>query len=286
MQRDYSSISPSAKMLLLTKGLTTIPFVADAAKLIWGNDALLKAAENLTDELFLKRLIHFESRYLSVDSLLSASGCLNILEISSGFSFRGLNMSTHHANICYKDTDLSEIISIKKDLTNQLIRQEHLNLKGRLHTESLNALDEHAFAAMIESMPAGRLSIVNEGLLMYLNQDEKARLCQSIRKALLLRGGYWITADVYIKKDLEETAVPDAFNQFLSAHHVEENKFDSFEQAEAFFKTQGLALSTKATSVWHQLSAVKYADPALLSKWVQQSATVGKIRETWALKAI
>lgn len=56
MQRDYSSISPSAKMLLLTKGLTTIPFVADAAKLIWGNDALLKAAENLTDELFLKKI--------------------------------------------------------------------------------------------------------------------------------------------------------------------------------------------------------------------------------------
>ncbi|SEQ94459.1 hypothetical protein [Pedobacter rhizosphaerae] len=286
MQRDYSSISPSAKMLLLTKGLTNIPFIADAAKIIWGNDALDQLATNLTDELFLKRLIHFESRYLSLDSLLFASGSLNVLEISSGFSFRGLNMASHHANICYKDTDLSEIISIKKDLTQQLIRQEHLSLRGKLITESLNALDHNAFASAVESMPAGRLSIVNEGLLMYLNHGEKAQLCQTIRKALLKRGGYWITGDIYIKKELEETTIPDAFNQFLQAHHVEENKFDSFQQAEAFFKEQGLLLTTKATSVWHQLSAVKYADPALLSKWVKQSATVGKIRETWALKAI
>jgi hypothetical protein len=166
---------------------------------------------------------------LSLDSLLFASGSLNVLEISSGFSFRGLSMASHHAHIFYKDTDLSEIISIKKDLTNQLIRQEHLTLKGKLNTESLNALDENAFTSAVDSMPAGRLSIVNEGLLMYLNQEEKAQLCQTIRKALLKRGGYWITGDIYIKKELEETTIPDAFNQFLHAHHVEENKFDSFQ---------------------------------------------------------
>ncbi|MDQ0964664.1 hypothetical protein QFZ20_000067 [Flavobacterium sp. W4I14] len=54
MNRDYSSISPSAKSLLLTKSLTDIPFVADAVKLIYGNDALEKLYDKDFDEVFLK----------------------------------------------------------------------------------------------------------------------------------------------------------------------------------------------------------------------------------------
>lgn len=286
MHRDYSSISPSAKALLLTKSLTTIPFIADAARLILGNEVVDQLAADKHDETFLKRLLHFESRYLSLDSLLFASGSLNVLEISSGFSFRGLNMALNHPNIYYLDTDLAEVINIKQELTDLLIRQEQLHLKGKLQTKVLNALDENGFAEALKQMPAGKLSIINEGLLMYLNMDEKAKLCQIIHKALKLRGGYWITADIYIKKDLGQNTNPDAFNQFLNAHHVEENKFESFEQAEAFFKDQGFKLITKATSVWHQLSSVKYVNTEIMKSLVKQASTIGKIRETWALKAI
>ncbi|MCZ4244783.1 hypothetical protein [Pedobacter punctiformis] len=286
MNRDYSSISPSAKALLLTKSLTTIPFIADAARLILGNDVVDQLAGDQHDDLFLKRLLHFESRYLSLDSLLFASGSLNVLEISSGFSFRGLNMALNHPNVFYLDTDLAEVIQIKRDLTEQLIRQEQLHLKGKLQTKILNAMDESAFNEVVNQMPAGKLSIINEGLLMYLNPEEKASLCQTIHRALKQRGGYWITADIYIKKDLGQAAKSDAFGQFLDAHHVEDNKFESFEQAEAFFKTHGFKLVTKATSVWHQLSSVKYVSRELMNSLVKQAGTIGKIRETWALRAI
>lgn len=286
MHRDYSSISPSAKALLLTKSLTTIPFIADAARLILGDEAVNQLANATHDEIFLKRLLHFESRYLSLDSLLFASGSLNVLEISSGFSFRGLNMALNHPNIFYLDTDLAQVIDIKQDLTALLIRQEQLQLKGKLQTKTLNALDENAFTESVKQMPAGKLSIINEGLLMYLNMEEKAKLCQIIHKALKLRGGYWITADIYIKKDLGQNAKSDAFGQFLEAHHVEDNKFENFEHAEAFFKDQGFKLITKATSVWHQLSSVKYVNTELMNSLVKQAGTIGKIRETWALKAI
>jgi len=285
MSRDYSSITPSAKALLLTKALTTIPFMADVARIVCDHD-FDQFKDGPFDELFLKRLVHFESRYLSLDSVLFASGSLNVLEISSGFSFRGLNMALNHPNIFYQDTDLPDLITQKSLLCEQLIKQEHLNLKGKLQLSALNALDQAQFEQVVDSMPAGRISIINEGLLMYLSLEEKVRMCGIIHKILKKKGGYWITADIYIKKKLYENPIPDAFNQFLDAHHVEDQKFESFEEAATFFAEQGFKLVTKATSVWHQLSSVKYVDPTMLNKWVKQSSEIGRIRETWVLKAV
>jgi hypothetical protein len=286
MLRDYSSISPSAKSLLLTKALTTVPFMSDAAKLIYGNDALTHLINGNFDDVFLKRLVHFESRYLSLDSLLFASGMLNVLEISSGFSFRGLDLVLRHPNIYYLDTDLQGVIEIKKDLVDQLIVEEKLFLKGKLKTETLNALDESIFFNAVNQMPIGPISIINEGLLMYLNTDEKITLCKTIHKSLKQRGGYWITADIYVKRPALKNDGNDQFSQFLEAHHVEDNKFESFEHAEDFFLEQGFKLITKATSVWHQLSSLKYIDDELLKKMKEQATKIGRIRETWALKAI
>jgi len=286
MNRDYSSISPSAKSLLLAKSLTNIPFVADAVKLIYGNDALEKLYHKDFDEVFLKRLVHFESRYLSLDSLLFASGSLNIIEISSGYSFRGLDLVLRHPTIYYLDTDLQGVIDIKKDLVDRLIVDEKLQLKGKLKTEALNALDGDAFSNAINQMPLGPISIINEGLLVYLNNEEKISLCKTIHKSLKQRGGYWITADVYVKRPAPKNETNDHFSQFLEAHHVEDNKFDSFEQAEHFFLEQGFKLITKATSVWHQLSSLKYIDVELLKKMKEQANKIGRIRETWVLKAI
>lgn len=286
MNRDYSSISPSAKSLLLAKSLTDIPFVADAVKLIYGNNALEHLSNRDFDEVFLKRLVHFESRYLSLDSLLFASGSLNILEISSGYSFRGLDLVLRHPTIYYLDTDLQGIIDIKKDLVERLIVEEKLNLKGKLRTEALNVLNEDAFLNAINQIPLGPISIINEGLLVYLNTEEKISLCKTIHKSLKQRGGYWITADVYVKRPALKIENNDHFSQFLEAHHVEDNKFESFEQAEHFFLEQGFKLITKATSVWHQLSSLKYIDYELLKKMKEQANKIGRIRETWVLKAI
>jgi len=286
MNRDYSSISPSAKSLLLAKSLTNIPFVADAVKLIYGNNALEKLHHKDFDEVFLKRLVHFESRYLSLDSLLFASGSLNIIEISSGYSFRGLDLVLRHPTIYYLDTDLQGVIDIKKDLVDRLIVDEKLQLKGKLKTEALNALDGDAFSNAINQMPLGPISIINEGLLVYLNHEEKISLCKTIHKSLKQKGGYWITADVYVKRPAPKNETNDHFSQFLEAHQVEDNKFESFEQAEHFFLEQGFKLITKATSVWHQLSSLKYIDIELLKKMKEQANKIGRIRETWVLKAI
>src|ERR1700749_1461383 len=88
--RDYSTISPSAKSLLLMKGMTNIPYARQAAELIMypGNYEPDYEAHPFG---FWARLAHFEARYRSIDQLLAPFNITNILELSSGFSLRGLD---------------------------------------------------------------------------------------------------------------------------------------------------------------------------------------------------
>ncbi len=264
------------------KGYTDIPFIAAAAKIVWGATTVALGRQKLKDITFLKRLIHFEARYKSVDHLLHVLGGNNILEISSGFSFRGLHYALHNPDVTYIDTDLPGVIEVKDGLINRLIKNQSLDLQGELLVMPMNALDEDSFMKTIGLLPAGPVNIVNEGLLVYLNTDEKARLCQIIHRVLRQRGGHWITADIYIKKDALKLA-NDELSQFLQAHNVEEKKFESFEQAEQFFAGQGFKIYKKADAIAGQLSSLKYLPIHAIDELTQQANQIGRIRETWAL---
>jgi hypothetical protein len=156
--RDYNTISPFAKMLLLMKGYTNIPFAKQAAELVAYPE---KYSSDFTDKdfAFWIRLAHFENRYWSIDQLLSQVNAKNILEISSGFSFRGLK-AVHEKDVHYIDTDLHEIIEIKKDL---LIQLQQKITKGTLETLPLNALDEKQFSEVVTHFQKEEVVIVNEG---------------------------------------------------------------------------------------------------------------------------
>ncbi|MCJ8210046.1 class I SAM-dependent methyltransferase [Mucilaginibacter sp. RS28] len=278
--RDFSTISPSAKSLLFLKGHTQIPYALQAAK-------LMAAPENFEpdfakkDTLFWSRVYHFESRYRSIDYLLEGIDAQNILELSSGFSFRGLE-AVKTPGVNYIDTDLPNVIEHKK----HLILQLETFISDRLQLLPLNALNREEFAAAVNQFPMGKLTIVNEGLLMYLNMEEKRTLCRNIRAALEERGGYWITADAYVKTPEFNAAISksDKLNQFFEKHNIEENKFDSFEQAEAFFLESGLAIDKEAEVAPGQISSLPYLlaclDPEQLAKLRQ----VPKMQKTWRLK--
>lgn len=265
------------------KGLTNIPFIADAVKLVWGDGTLNILDNNTRNDSFLKRLFHFEMRYKSIDNLLGLVGGKNILEISSGFSFRGLHLAVNDPEVTYIDTDLPNVIETKKQLTEELVSGKSLTLKGTLLTLSMNALDEDIFRQYIDKLPPGPVNIINEGLLVYLNTDEKIELCRIIHRILKERGGYWINADIYIRKDIPIDSANDHFSAFLQAHNVEDNKFDSFEQAEAFFKERGFRIHKKSERLWNEMSSMKYVGLADFTGLIKQAAKIGKIRESWAL---
>src|SRR4051812_17239717 len=107
--RNFNTISPSAKALLFTKAHTSIPYALKAAELAAAPEKF-SPDYTRTEMMFWGRVLHFENRYLSVSSLLDDLPIKNILELSSGYSFRGLDRVTHK-ECYYIDTDLPEVIS-------------------------------------------------------------------------------------------------------------------------------------------------------------------------------
>jgi O-methyltransferase involved in polyketide biosynthesis len=282
-QRDFSSVSPSAKTLLMLKGYTNIPYARKAAELMSYPEKYEPDFEG-KDFTFCFRVAHMEARYRSLDKLLAEVPAKNILELSSGFSFRGLDMTTRE-HVHYIDTDLAGIIERKTDLIAD-IEGEAFTGPGQLEVLPLNALDEQKFQSVVSHFPEGPVVIVNEGLLMYLNTEEKKRLCEIIRKVLAEKGGYWITADIYLKNtpEMNRMQQQDELQRFLDQHNIEENKFESFESAEEFFKSCGLVIDAEAEPDYTRIEAIQHAIKLLPPEILQKAGKAPKIQTTWRLK--
>ncbi|XZF15125.1 hypothetical protein ACTHGU_03240 [Chitinophagaceae bacterium MMS25-I14] len=281
--REYSSISPSAKSLLFLKGHTDIPFVREAAVLAAMPEAYAPDY-NKKDFAFWARVVHFESRYHSINQLLVDIPHHNILELSSGFSFRGLAMVQQEQDLHYIDTDLPELIKTKKEFVSALAPDA---LKDtRLEILPLNALDETAFAATVNMFPPGEIVIVNEGLLPYLGTEEKQRLCAIICKTLEQRGGYWITADIYLKLKATDPRLKgdDQLSSFFEQHRIYENMFDSFEQARLFFAENGLVVDREAVFDSAALSSVKYLKQSATEQEWELLSGLDRRQVTWRFR--
>jgi O-methyltransferase involved in polyketide biosynthesis len=257
--RDFSTISPSARSILLVRSQTGLPYAREAAVRLFGEAAVAETARQLAaDDGARLRVVHFDRRSRSIDAALAARGAACVLEIAAGLSFRGLAMCAR-AGVCYVDTDLPEMIATKRELVAALAPA---TLAGDYRMVALDATDAAAFAAVVTTMPAGPVTIVNEGLLVYLDRAEKARLGATILGVLRARGGAWVTADVYVKS--ERTMFRDpATLVFLARHDVDNNKFDSYDDAAAFFTECGFAIEAREPS----------------------SSDPGHPRETWVLTA-
>jgi O-methyltransferase involved in polyketide biosynthesis len=284
-QKDYSSVSPSAKSLLMMKGYTNIPFAKETAALMHGPEVFGLNFED-KDFWFWLRVMHFESRYWSIDQLLKQTDNTNILELSSGYSLRGLDLCTKDERIHYIDTDLSEVIAVKKNMIQQLHLSE---VKGNLQFVPLNAVDNTQFREVASRFSNSPVTIVNEGLLMYLNTEEKIQVCKNIHHTIIKNGGVWITADVYVRRSgTALTNLPQSKSEtaFFEQHNIEQNKFEDYAAAQKFFLSQGFELVKEAIPDYDSLSVMPHLLNVLPEQLRNNNAPPPKIQATWMLKAI
>lgn len=281
--RDFSTISPSAKSLLYMKGHTNIPYARQTAELLMLPEKYVPDFEN-KDFMFWARTLHFEERYWSIDNLLNDLDITNILELSSGFSFRGLE-TCKQKRYFYIDTDLTTVIDEKKKLLPAL-KSEEENTLGVLELMPLNALDTDQFQDVVNHFPEGEIIIINEGLLIYLSTKEKEKLCGIIRNILEQRGGYWITTDIYITNQIQkpELKIDKNTAEFVEQHKVEENKFNNFDEAKEFFNRMGFEIDKEANAEPEKLSSLKYILDCNLEENVKAYRSFPKMQKTWRLK--
>ncbi len=265
------------------KAHTNIPFARQTAELIEYPEKYNPDFSN-KDMTFWARVVHFENRYWSIDQLLTDLPIKNILELSSGFSFRGLE-TTKQKGFYYIDTDLPDVIATKNKFITAL-KNESFNTEGTLELLPLNALDDTKFHEIVNHFPDGEIVIVNEGLLMYLDRHEKEKLCSIIHKILKERGGYWITADIYLKNQQEKLSLKfdNKTKEFFEQHCIEDNKFESFEEAEVFFKQMGFTIDKEANIKRSKLSSLKYFMKSATIKQLFRIHKAGKIQATWRLR--
>jgi O-methyltransferase involved in polyketide biosynthesis len=283
--RDFSPISPSAKWVLLVKGYTNIPFAREVAELLEYPNKYIPDFKK-RDYTLWASAIHLESRYWSIDQLLKDLTIKNILELSSGYSFRSLEY-TSQKGVHYIDTDLPDVIVAKKEFVNSLTK-DGFNTNGKLELLPLNALDENNFHKIIGNFSQGELVIVNEGLLTYLNKQEKKKLCSIIHEILIERGGFWITADIYIKN--KQRKLGFKYNNEMKAlyeqQNTEDNSFESFKEAEMFFKDMGFLIDKEAKIKYSEMSSFNYFIKSVSLIQLYKLKSAGKIQATWRLKAV
>jgi len=284
-KRDFSTVSPSAKWMILLKGHTDIPYAREVAELLEAPD-LYAPVFTKRDFTFWASTLGLERRYKSIDQLLDELTIKNILEFSSGYSFRSLAYSGRNG-IHYIDTDLPEIIASKKEFLSGL-KKGSSDQDGKLELLPLNVLDKNAFSEVIKHFSAGEIVIVNEGLLTYLNRQEKEKLCSIIHDVLTERGGFWITADIGLKNKDSRLGLSfnDEVKKFNEQHDTEGNSFESFEEAKAFFTGMGFVIEKEATTKYTAMSSFKYFKKSLTLRQLFKMRKSGNIFATWRLKAV
>jgi len=206
MTADPSHISMTAKLAAYYRKFTDIPFAAEAAERVGADNAF----EQLVRDHGLKReqltfyAPMFEARYKSITELIRKSGATQVLELASGYSLRGLDL-TAHAGIRYVETDLAAVVQTKRALLDDLRAAHGIAPSPQHFVTVADALDlEQLRAAAAVLDPAQPVIVLCEGLILYLDQSEAERLASNVHALLDDFGGTWMTPDFVVKAESPE----------------------------------------------------------------------------------
>jgi hypothetical protein len=111
-------------------------------------------------------------------------------------------------------------------------------------------------------------------------------LCGIIHRILKKRGGYWITADIYIKKEFDKNffRVDNKLREFAKQHNIDENKFNDIAEAESFFKAMGFIIDKEAEPDYSKLTSLNHVFKTGSEQQLQCLKNIRKIQTTWRLK--
>jgi len=204
---DSSLISVTAKVAAYYRQFSDIPFAAEVARRIGADEAF----EQILREHGLERdkltfyAPMFEARYKSITQLILESGASQVLELASGYSLRGLDLSRSRA-IRYIETDLPDVVTAKLSLLEDVRQQHGLPPSTRHAIASADALDleqVRAAAAVLDSRQP--LTVLCEGLIMYLSKRETEQLATNIHRLLgEFAGGSWISPDFTFRAEARD----------------------------------------------------------------------------------
>jgi O-methyltransferase involved in polyketide biosynthesis len=249
---DYSLISVTAKLAAYYRQFSDIPFAEEAAKRIGAEaafDQILREHGLERDKLTFYAPM-FEARYKSLTQLILKSGASQVLELASGYSLRGLDLTQSH-EIRYVETDLPDVVTAKRSLIEDVRRHHGLAPSSRHVVTPADALDlaqVRAVAAVLDRRQP--LTILCEGLIMYLSKKETEQLATNIHRLLgEFTGGSWITPDFTFR--VEARGLPPERVRLREAvmgvtqRQIDDSAFEDGQELETFLGRLGFGLQVR-----------------------------------------
>jgi len=190
-------------------------------------------------------IIQLEARYKAINSLIATLGSTQIIELASGLLPRGMLLS-EHPNITFVESDLSVMINLKHRLVRQLIGE-----RPNLYFKAIDATSKPSqFPIHVDYLRKNEtVTIVCEGLLMYLTFPEMEQVSANIRDMLRNYGGAWITSDIDTKEKWDRMQETNPETQKMlrtisdtTNRPIIDNSFNNLEQARQFFVAQGFCI--------------------------------------------
>jgi len=204
---DPARISVTAKVSAYYRKFSDIAFAEEVATLIGADEAVAEIVRNhgLEPDKLTFYAPMFEARYKSITQLIRKCGASQVLELASGYSLRGLDL-TRDGALCYVETDLHDVVATKVALLEELRRRHDLPPNPSHVVAVANALDieqlRTAAAVFERTRP---LLVLCEGLVGYLARQEVRCLADNVRMLLDgVRGGWWIVPDFAFKTELRD----------------------------------------------------------------------------------
>lgn len=252
MTADPSPISMTAKLAAYYRQFTDIPFAAEAAGRIGAADAFeeLVREHGLKPEQLTFYAPMFEARYKSITELIRKSGATQVLELASGYSLRGLDL-TRHAAIRYVETDLAEVVATKRALLDDLRAQHGIAQSPQHFLTTADALDlEQLRAAAAVLEPAQPVIVLCEGLILYLTKAETERLATNVHALLQDFGGTWMTPDFVLRAGApelppERARLREAVTG-VTQRQLDASSFDDDAALDAFLRRVGFEAAVHA----------------------------------------
>lgn len=262
--KGNESISSTAWTVAHRRTFTDIPY---SQEIFDEFERILRAqgGSDIPEEFISPQIApQIEARYKLVSRLIVENSLQQVLEIATGLSPRGLEM-TGDSRIKYVEVDLPTMMSHKRKIVGSL------GSNGNLHLKVGDALDLDSLKAAVAVLDQARpLAIVHEGLLRYFNFDEKAIIARNIHSLLETFGGVWITPDITLRTVLS-TASSEDRNQIEKVGqrigiNIDQNRFENVDEAQEFFEDLDFAIERhRFTEVMDEL-----ASPARLGQTRQE----------------
>lgn len=260
-------ISPTSLIMAYARQFTDIPYSKELSKLTNAQafvnqlDAAVEKSQNKKLDRPIEAAVLYEARYKAVNKLMAEFSTTQIIEFASGLLPRGMTFSEDSDSV-FIESDLSAMIAQKQQLVKQLIGN-----RSNLHFENIDATSQpNQFPLNADYFNSQKpITVVCEGLLMYLTLEEKQRVFNNVRELLQVYGGVWITPDLITKEDLNKRwQISPSWEQFeLTVNQISQTShkdiyFDNFEHIQQFVSLQGFTFKKYSMlDVFEQLTCLQ-----------------------------